>query len=163
MPQEVSLFEGTIAQNIARFETNAKDEDILEAAKLAGVHNLIISFPEGYSKQIGENGAYLSAGQRQRIALARAVYGNPFLMVLDEPNANLDSEGEAALTAAISYLRGRGCIVIVISHRASSLSALDKIMILAKGKILAFGPRDEVLTAIAPKESPNDRPHTQAN
>jgi PrtD family type I secretion system ABC transporter len=149
IPQDVSLFDGTIAQNISRFEKNASDSSIIEAAKLAGVHELIISFPEGYTKNIGENGSHLSAGQRQRIALARAVYGNPFLIVLDEPNASLDTEGERALAETILRLRERRCIIIVVSHRIETLSALNMIMIMSNGRVLAFGMRDQVLANIA--------------
>src|SRR6516164_2376785 len=109
MPQDVALFEGTVAQNISRFEKNPSDSQIIEAATLAGAHRLITSWPDGYSRKVGENGGLLSAGQRQRIALARACYGNPFFIVLDEPNANLDTEGEAALADTILRLRERRC------------------------------------------------------
>lgn len=149
IPQDVSLFDGTIAQNISRFDPNPNDAMILEAAKLAGVHELITSFPEGYSRKIGENGSLLSAGQRQRIALARACYGDPFLVVLDEPNASLDAEGERALADTVIKLRERQCIVIVISHRVETLSALNLVMVMLKGRVLSFGPRDQVLSSIA--------------
>lgn len=151
IPQDVSLFDGTIDQNISRFEKHPPDSKIIEAAKLAGVYDMIVSFPEGFAKRVGENGSLLSAGQRQRIALARAVYGDPFLIVLDEPNANLDTEGERALSEAIIKLRERQCIVIVISHRISTLSALNLVMVLTGGRVLAFGPRDQVLASIAAK------------
>ena len=138
-----------MAENICRFEKGAADADIFEAAQIAGAHNLILSLPDGYGTRIGESGALLSAGQRQRIGLARAVYGRPFLVVLDEPNANLDAEGETALTRAIAVLRARQSIVVVISHRVSALAALDKALVLYKGDMLAFGPRDEVLAHLA--------------
>lgn len=148
LPQDVSLFEGSIAQNISRFNGCCDDSDIIAAAKLAGVHDLIIGLHEGYSRNIGENGCYLSAGQRQRIGLARAVFGNPFMVVLDEPNANLDANGETALTQTILRLREQKCIVIVVSHRVASLSALDKMMIMVNGQVIANGPRETVLTAL---------------
>jgi len=149
LPQDVELFDGTVAENICRFERGATDAGIVEAAHIAGAHNLILSLSEGYGTRIGESGGLLSAGQRQRIGVARAVYGRPFLVVLDEPNANLDAEGEAALTRAIAMLRARQSIVIVISHRVSALAALDKALVLYKGEMLAFGPRDEVLARIS--------------
>ena len=144
LPQEVSLFDGTVADNICRFEEGATEERILEAAMIAGAHGLIVSLPKGYATPIGEGGALLSAGQRQRLGLARALYGGPFVVVLDEPNANLDAEGEAALTRAIKILREREAIVIVISHRPSALAALDSVLVLHNGGLLAFGQRDEV-------------------
>ncbi len=149
IPQDVALFDGTVAQNISRFEKNPHDQHIIEAAQLAGVHKLITSWPDGYSRKVGENGTLLSAGQRQRVALARACYGNPFLIVLDEPNANLDTEGEQALAETILKLRQRKCIVIVVSHRLATLSALDTVMIMTGGRVIALGPRDEVLASIA--------------
>ena len=154
MPQDVALFEGTVAQNISRFEKNPSDSQIIEAATLAGAHRLITSWPDGYSRKVGENGGLLSAGQRQRIALARACYGNPFLIVLDEPNANLDTEGEAALADTILRLRERRCIVICVSHRVATLSALNMVMVMTGGRIIAFGPRDQVLASIAASAAP---------
>jgi PrtD family type I secretion system ABC transporter len=149
LPQEVGLFDGTVAGNISRFERGASDERIIEAAAIAGAHNLVLSLPDGYATRIGDGGALLSAGQRQRIGLARALYGNPFLIVLDEPNANLDAEGEAALTRAIAIMRAKRSIVIVISHRVSALAALDTALILHQGQMMAFGPREEVLARLA--------------
>jgi ATP-binding cassette subfamily C protein PrsD len=149
LPQDVALFDGTVAENIARFEEGAPSEAIIEAASVAGAHEMILRLPQGYSTRIGEGGASLSAGQRQRVGLARAIYGDPFLVVLDEPNANLDAAGEAALTGAIGALRARNCIVVVVSHRPNALAALDMAMVLIEGRIRAFGPRDAVFGAIA--------------
>lgn len=146
LPQEVELFSGTVAANVARFRSDATADRIIEAAKASGVHELIQRLPEGYQTQIGERGAALSAGQRQRIALARALYGNPFLVVLDEPNSNLDAEGEQALTDAIFHVRRRGGVVVVIAHRPSALTALDQVLVMAEGRVQAFGPKDEVLS-----------------
>ncbi len=148
LPQDVELFEGTIAQNICRFSEKRDDEAILAAARLASLHDLITAFPEGYDTRVGPAGARLSAGQRQRIGLARALYGAPFLVVLDEPNSNLDSEGEAALTEAIRQIRSKGAIVIVVAHRPSALAALDKVLVVKDGTQQAFGPKDEVLPKV---------------
>ena len=148
LPQDVELFDGTIAENISRFDAEADDDVIIAAARTAGVHELIIRLPEGYETKIGERGAALSAGQRQRVALARALYRDPFLVVLDEPNSNLDSDGEEALTQAISGVRSRGGIVIVIAHRANAIAAMDQVLVLSQGRQQAFGPRDEILRQI---------------
>ena len=148
LPQNVDLFSGTIAENIGRFHTELDSDAIILAAKSAGVHELIVSLPEGYETQIGEAGANLSAGQRQRIALARALYRDPFLVVLDEPNSNLDSDGEKALTAAILGVRSRGGIAVVIAHRPSAIAAVDYVLVLGDGRQQAFGPKDEVLRAV---------------
>jgi ABC-type protease/lipase transport system fused ATPase/permease subunit len=149
LPQDVALFDGTVAENIARFDDSANSDAILEAARVAGAHDMILRLPEGYSTRIGEGGMSLSAGQRQRIGLARAVFGDPFLVVLDEPNANLDADGEAALTRAIEILRNARCIVIVVSHRPSSLSALNMAMVMYEGRAIAFGPREEIFARVA--------------
>ncbi|WP_052675426.1 type I secretion system permease/ATPase [Agrobacterium arsenijevicii] len=148
MPQSIELLDGTIAENIASFDPEATSEKIIAAARLARVHDLVVSLPDGYSTEVGETGRQLSAGQRQRIALARALYGDPFLVVLDEPNSNLDSEGEDALTAAILGVRERGGVVVVIAHRPSALFAVDKVLMLADGRQQAFGPKDEVLAKV---------------
>lgn len=148
LPQDVQLFDGTIAENIARFEPQAPSDKILAAARVAGVHDLVIHLPEGYETRIGEAGSALSAGQRQRIALARALYGDPFLVILDEPNSNLDAEGEAALTEAIQSVRARGGVAIVVAHRPSALASLDQVLVMANARIVAFGPTNEILNKI---------------
>lgn len=148
LPQDVQLFDGTIAENIARFEPRAPSDKILEAARAAGVHDLVIHLPEGYETRIGEAGSALSAGQRQRVALARALYGDPFLVILDEPNSNLDAEGEAALTEAIQGVRARGGIAVVVAHRPSALASLDQILVMANGRIQVFGPKNDVLNKV---------------
>ncbi|GJD46689.1 Type I secretion system ATP-binding protein PrsD [Methylobacterium cerastii] len=148
LPQEVELFAGTVAENIARFDPAAASSAVIAAAQAAGVHELVLRLPEGYDTRIGEGGAGLSAGQRQRIGLARALYGDPFLVLLDEPNANLDTEGENALTQAILGVRRRGGICIVVAHRPSALAAVDLILMMADGRAQAFGPKDEVLKRV---------------
>nr|WP_295984350.1 type I secretion system permease/ATPase [uncultured Agrobacterium sp.] len=148
MPQSVELLDGTIAENIASFDPQARSEGIIAAARAARIHDLVVSLPDGYSTEVGETGRQLSAGQKQRIALARALYGNPFLVVLDEPNSNLDSEGEDALTAAILGIRERGGVAVIIAHRPSALLAVDKVLMLADGRQQAFGPKEEVLAKV---------------
>ncbi len=150
LPQHVELLEGTIAQNIARLDDSANPEAVIAAARAAGVHEMILSQPDGYETQIGSRGSALSSGQRQRIGLARALYENPFLVVLDEPNSNLDAEGEAALTTAIRSIRQRKGIVVIITHRANALSAVDQVALLQNGKLAAFGPKEQILRS-APK------------
>ena len=145
LPQDVELFAGTVAQNICRFDPEAKSDAIIAAAKEAGVHDMIIKMREGYDTEIGEQGAALSAGQAQRVALARALYGNPFLIVLDEPNSNLDSEGDEALTRAVRSARERGAIVIVVAHRPIGIEAVDQLLMLKDGRVQAFGPKETVL------------------
>ena len=147
LPQDVELFDGTIAENIGRFGA-LDSEAIVAAAKRADVHDLILRLPLGYDTPIGRGGSALSGGQRQRIGLARAVFGNPAIVVLDEPNSNLDDVGEAALVHAVSQMKAAGTTVVVISHRPSILSATDQIMILDAGKIRLFGSRAEVLAAV---------------
>lgn len=145
LPQEAGLFDGTIADNIARFDPKATTESIVKAAKLAGVHELITRFTDGYSTILGEGSVQLSAGQRQRIGLARALYGDPFLVVLDEPNANLDASGDALLAKAIKSVRDRGGIVIVIAHRPSAISTVDHLLMIQNGRQQAFGSKQDVL------------------
>jgi PrtD family type I secretion system ABC transporter len=148
LPQAVELLEGTVAENIARFDPAATPDAIITAAKAAFVHDMVLSLPQGYDTLIGEQGESLSAGQRQRLALARALFGNPFLVVLDEPNSNLDAEGEEALTQAMLGVRSRNGIVIVIAHRPSALGAVDMVLAMAGGRQQAFGPKDEVLSKV---------------
>lgn len=144
LPQTVELFSGTIAENIARFKQATSDE-VIAAAKNAGVHELIQALPEGYETQIGTGGRQLSGGQRQRVGLARALFGDPAVIILDEPNANLDMEGEDALLRALKSLRERGRTVIFVSHKIGLLALSDKSLILADGKMRAFGPTKDVL------------------
>jgi ATP-binding cassette subfamily C protein len=159
LPQDVQLFEGTIAENISRFEPDAPSEKILRAAMAAGVHELIVRLPDGYDTRIGEAGSAISAGQRQRVALARALYGDPFLVILDEPNSNLDAEGEEALTGAIQSVRNRGGIAVVVAHRPSALASVDQVLVMAGGKVQAFGPKNEVLgKVLRPAPVPAQRP-----
>jgi len=158
LPQDVELFGGTVAQNISRFDDGADPNLIIAAAKAAGVHDLIVGLPEGYETQVGEQGAALSAGQAQRIALARALYRDPFLVVLDEPNANLDSEGDEALTRAILGVRERGGIVVVVAHRPSAITGVDLILVMNKGRMHHFGQKDEVLAKALPRSAGAARP-----
>ncbi len=148
LPQDVELFEGTIAENIARFG-EVDHEKVIDAAQKTGVHDMILHFPQGYDTPIGVSGGFLSGGQRQRIALARAVYGNPSLIVLDEPNASLDEAGEAALVRAVEGLKRAGCTVVLITHRTSIIASVEKILLLRDGQAAAFGPRDEVINALS--------------
>jgi ATP-binding cassette subfamily C protein len=148
LPQDAELFAGTVAENISRFERNAPAETIVAAAHAAGIHDLILRLPQGYATRIADGGVGLSSGQRQRIGLARALYRDPFLVVLDEPNANLDVEGENALTHAIRGVRARGGICVVVAHRPSALDAIDRVLILGDGRVQAFGPRDAVLKRV---------------
>jgi ABC-type protease/lipase transport system fused ATPase/permease subunit len=162
MPQDVELFDGTVAQNICRFQDVEADE-IVAAATQAGVHELILQLPGGYDTNIGPGGQALSGGQRQRIALARALYKRPQVIVLDEPNSNLDAAGEKALTDAIIGAKNSGATVIVVSHRPSLLSSTDNIMVMNKGAVVKVGSRDSVLSELASgKPIPNNSP-TPAN
>ena len=147
LPQDVELFEGTIADNIARFG-EVDSEEVILAAKRAGVHDMILRFERGYDTVLGVDGSPLSGGQKQRIALARAIYGDPSLIVLDEPNANLDDVGEAALVEAILDLKKRGKTLVLISHRPSVLGTVDKVLLLRDGGMQLFGPREEVFAAL---------------
>lgn len=159
LPQTVELFEGTVAENIARFSV-PDAEKVIKAATLAGVHDLILRLPKGYETPIGDSGAGLSGGQRQRIALARALYGDPSLIVLDEPNAHLDEVGERALVEAVSQLRRIGRTVVLITHRGSTLAVADKLLVLRDGQVQMFGPKDELLAG-KPSTIPEGRPPTQ--
>jgi len=152
--QSVELFDGTISENIARMSVSPDPESVLRAARAAGAHEMILRLPNGYDTRIGEGGTVLSGGQRQRIALARALHGDPFLIVLDEPNSNLDNEGELALRQALVNLKTRGAIVVLIAHRPSVLSVCDYVLLLANGMQQDFGPRDEVLRKVIPQRAP---------
>jgi ATP-binding cassette subfamily C exporter for protease/lipase len=157
LPQDIELFEGTLAENIARFG-KVDSEQVIKAATCAGLHDMILRFPKGYDTSIGEAGSMLSGGQRQRIGLARAVYGDPALIVLDEPNSNLDDAGELALIKTVKSMKALGKTVILITHRPGILAVADRLLILQDGRVQAEGPRDSVLAALqaatrAPKAS----------
>ena len=149
----VALLDGTIEANIARFDPDADPRAVIRAAQAANVHELILRLPDGYETQLGPGGMSLSAGQRQRIAIARALYGEPFLVVLDEPNANLDTDGDLALTGAIAGVRQRGGIVIVVAHRPSALQAVNLVALVNDGQLQRFGPRDEILREVLPRSA----------
>jgi ATP-binding cassette subfamily C protein len=154
LPQDVELFPGNVAQNIARFEDPPHPQAVLAAAQAAGVHDLIVNLPQGYETHIGDQGNGLSAGQAQRIALARALYRDPFLVVLDEPNSNLDAEGDEALTRAILGIRARGAIAVVVAHRPSAIAGVDYILVMAKGRQQQFGLKEEILNRVIQPTTP---------
>ncbi|WP_435750954.1 type I secretion system permease/ATPase [Thauera sp. AutoDN2] len=145
LPQDVELFDGTIAENIARF-AEVESDKVIAAARSAGLHDMILRFPKGYDTPMGEAGSLLSGGQRQRVGLARAIYGDPALIVLDEPNANLDDVGEVALMRAVRELRDKGRTVFLITHRPGAVAVADQLLVLRDGRVLRQGPRDAVLT-----------------
>jgi ATP-binding cassette subfamily C exporter for protease/lipase len=159
LPQDVELFEGTIAENIARFG-QVDSAKVIEAAKTTGLHDMILRFPKGYDTTIGESGGMLSGGQRQRIGLARAVYGKPALIVLDEPNANLDEAGENALMLAVLDLKNEGKNIVLVTHRSAAMAATDRLVVMQNGRIQAMGPRDAVLLAL--QEAKNNPPSAHA-
>jgi ATP-binding cassette subfamily C protein len=148
LPQDVQLFDGSITENVARFEERPDSQRVVAASAEAGVHEMVLRLPNGYETRVGEGGSVLSAGQRQRIGLARALYGEPFLLVLDEPNSNLDADGERALVNAMARVKARGGIVVVIAHRPSVLTAADKVAVIGGGQLTAIGPKDEVLSRV---------------
>ena len=158
LPQDVELLAGTVAENISRFEPEADTAAVIAAAKIVGVHDLIVRLPSGYDTPIGEQGSALSAGQAQRVALARAFYRDPFLVVLDEPNSNLDSEGEEALTRAILSVRERKGIVVVVAHRPSAIAGVDRLLMMNMGRVQAVGPKDEVLSKVLQRPLAMPRP-----
>jgi ABC-type protease/lipase transport system fused ATPase/permease subunit len=145
LPQSVELFDGTVSDNIARFTDDRDDAAVIAAADIAGATQMILKLPHGFDTMIGDMAVALSAGQRQRIGLARALYKDPFLVVLDEPNSNLDAEGEEALTKAMRAVRRRGGIVVVMAQRPSALAEVDHVLYIRDGTQAMFGPRDEVL------------------
>lgn len=154
LPQDVELFAGTVAENIARLDV-VDPELVVEAAQKTGVHDMVLRFPKGYDTPIGEHGGMLSGGQRQRIGLARAIYGSPKLLVLDEPNSNLDDAGELALMQTIIEMKKQGATIVLVTHRPQILNVADKILVLHDGKMMAFGPRQEVLQRLAgPRPQP---------
>ncbi len=153
LPQDIELFDGTISENIARFGA-IDPEKVVKAAQAAGVHEMILRLPNGYDTVIGGLGGVLSGGQMQRIGLARALYGNPVFVVLDEPNSNLDDQGELALLQALLNMKQNGTTVVVITHRVNILNIMDKIMVLQDGLIAAFGPRQEILPKLVPQQAP---------
>jgi len=148
MPQDIEVFPGTISENIARF-TEFESEDVIAAAQSSGIHDMVLHMPEGYDTKIGDGGVGLSGGQKQRIALARALYGKPSVIVLDEPNSNLDDAGEAALIAAVRELQARNATVVVITHRIPILQATNKLLLLQDGMSRMFGPTNEVMHALS--------------
>jgi PrtD family type I secretion system ABC transporter len=147
LPQDIELFADTVATNINRFQ-DGEDKETILAAQMAGVHEMILRLADGYDTQVGEGGAILSGGYRQRIGLARAVYGNPSMVVLDEPSSNLDADGDAALADCILQLKKRGTTVVIISHRPSTLNVVDKILVLRDGIAEMFGPRHEIMSRL---------------
>ena len=160
LPQAVEMFDGTVAYNIARCDESASSESVIEAAKAAGVHELILALPDGYQFDVGEGGMNLSAGQRQRIGLARAMFGQPFLIVLDEPNSNLDVAGEKALVDCLRKQRERGAIVLIVAHRHNVLECATHLLVLDSGKVRDFGPRNDVLARLSSQASEQTRKTT---
>lgn len=154
MPQDVELFDGTVAENIARFG-EIDSARVIEAARMAGIHEMVLHLPKGYDSPLGgAGGVKLSGGQKQRVGLARALYGNPVLIVLDEPNSNLDEAGEAALVVSIKALKAAGSTVVLVTHRPNVLGVVDKLLLLKDGAVQMFGPRDQVLRALMPAAKP---------
>ena len=157
LPQDVSLMDASIEANISRFADKPDPVKVIEAATAAGVHEMIVKLPEGYGTQLGANGTALSAGQRQRIGLARALYGNPFLVIMDEPNSNLDNEGEVALTHAIKSIVSRGGIAIVVAHRPSALVAVENLAVIQNGRLVSFGPKQEIMRPVSQTAADSSR------
>jgi len=145
LPQSLHMLPGSVGQNISRFDPDAKSVDIIEAAHIAGVHEMILGLPDGYATHIDQMTRPLSGGQLQRLGLARAVFGAPRLIVLDEPNSNLDAKGDDALAHAIRTMRDRGSVVVVMAHRPSALESVNKLLLLHQGQVAKFGDKHEVL------------------
>lgn len=154
LPQNVELFDGTVRDNIGRLQDDAPPEAIIKAARLAGLHEIIQRFPREYDTPVGDAGTLMSGGQRQRIGLARALYGDPMLLVLDEPNSNLDSQGEEALKNTLHALKEQGCTVVLIAHRVNVLQHVDKVLVLRDGVVQKYAPRDEVVGPVATQAKP---------
>ena len=154
LPQDTELFSGSIRDNIARFRADVDDEQVVRAAQVAGVHQLILRLPSGYDTDLGESGHVLSAGQRQRVGLARALLGNPRLIVLDEPNAALDAEGEEALVKALDALKAGGSTIVIVSHKPSVFRSADKMLMLRDGRMEMFGPREQVMARVVQPAAP---------
>lgn len=161
LPQDIELFAGSVADNIARLEDPDSDK-VIKAAKLTGLHDMILKMQKGYDTYIGDNSEVLSGGQRQRLGLARALYGDPKLLVLDEPNASLDNEGELALLQAMAHLKQMGATVVIITHKVSLLSSVDKLLVMQDGAVAAFGPRDGVLQALMQQQQKQQQKQQQA-
>ncbi len=160
LPQAVELFEGTVFRNIARM-AEARPEQVIEAAQLAGCHEMILRLPQGYETEIGENGQFLSGGQRQLIGLARALFGNPKFIVLDEPNSNLDGESEKNLIGALEKLKALGTTVVLVSHRPGLVQHVDLVLLMRDGAVEMFGPRSEILNRVIARPAPDNRPTTE--
>jgi len=154
VPQTVDLVDGTIGENIARFDPEATSDGVVAAARAAGMHEVILALPDGYETMVSAGAVELSAGQRQRIGLARALYGDPFLLVLDEANSNLDAAGDTALAAAIAGVRLRCGIVIMITHRPATLGPATHLAVINAGRLTDFGPRDEVMQRLQEQAEP---------
>lgn len=164
LPQTVELLTGTIRDNIARFDPDAADKEVIDAAQLAGVHEMILQFPDGYGTRVGHGGTLLSGGQTQRVGLARALYGRPKLIVLDEPNSNLDAAGDEALATAVNCLREAGTTLVIMAHRPSAIASVNKLLVLQNGTVAHFGEKDTVLAlATRPVSQPNPESHARAS
>ncbi len=163
LPQDIQIFDGTVAQNISRFSENPDPTKIVEAARLANIHDFIMRLPQGYDTPLAESGSRLSAGQKQRVALARALFGDPVLFVMDEPNSNLDADGEIALDRAIRACLKRNASVVVVAHRPSALQAMDDLLVLTNGQVAAYGTREEIMQKVGNRPNPQQAQKTIAS